>query len=540
MAFPFITTPRRGSCVMKTIDGYRTTALSEWGAIQPIAGGRSNAIPSPMVSEITIQSEGATFAPVIVLNSGYTLGVNATALWTFADASTDATLTPSKNYGSAASRANTLVVTPWAALRRINVGYGGEDGGSVDIEHVTQQNVSAITGLVAARAGLKELCINGSLVTSIAISSLSNLVTLECYEGSLISLSPPASIKRLCVENNDIAGTLNLAHCSALEDLRAALNLCETIILPTVAPNLWHICIRNNPYLVDPPADFSGYSALEDLYVWGTNLTGEVSLPASAKHLIAYDNEIESLAFAGGDLTQIDLTNNALEDTDAIINATDAQGLTNGTLYLNGGTNAPPTSASATAQASLAADGWTIRKNVASGTSFVTTGDTAVFLVSCSGDPTDLTIYWDDNTSTTHTVGSSAVDFSRSGLGAGVHTHQIAAVNPELITALQSDGNSSTVSFSNMGYFSGLTSLWFYMAAALTGVGSIAACIHLDTVRMGSTAMSAATQDAVAADLVAAGLSGGNWFYTSASGFTSASAADRATLATRSWTLTAA
>jgi hypothetical protein len=254
----------------------------------------------PLVSEITIQSEGSTFAPVIVLNDGYTLGVNATAIWTFPDASTDETLTPSKSYGSAASRANTLVVTPWAALRRLNVGYGADDSGDASIELVANQNVSAITGLSIARSGLRELCISYNPITTISISALTLLTTFEAFGAGLTSIVPPPSIKRLCLEECAI-GTLNVSGCPDLEDLRAAANEMTSLIFGEGAfSHLWHICVREN---LLTSLRTTGFPVLDDLWIWNNpGLTGTLVVDSSAIESI----DARDCGYTAVDLSDVD------------------------------------------------------------------------------------------------------------------------------------------------------------------------------------------------------------------------------------------
>ena len=266
--------------------------------VLPSSVGNSPIPPSsPVSSAITIQSEGATFAPVIVLNDGYTLGVNATALWTFADATTDAVLTPSKNYGSVASRANILVVTPWAALRRINVGYGADDSGSAFIELVTNQNVSAIGGLVAARAGLKELCISYNPITTIDILALTSLTTFEAFGAGLTTLTPSSHIKRLCVEECSIQ-SLDVSRCADLEDLRAAANGMTSLVFGSGAfDHLWHICVRQNSLT---SLRTTGFPVLDDLWIWNNpGLTGT---------LLVDSNIIESVDARDCGYTSVDLS----------------------------------------------------------------------------------------------------------------------------------------------------------------------------------------------------------------------------------------
>jgi len=86
--------------------------------------------------EIIFYSNGSIFSPVIVIEG------EAQILWTWDDDSTSNSFTPIKDYGSSKLRKNTLKVTPWSAVRRINIGYDAEEGGSPDIELVQNQFVA--------------------------------------------------------------------------------------------------------------------------------------------------------------------------------------------------------------------------------------------------------------------------------------------------------------------------------------------------------------------------------------------------------------
>jgi len=63
--------------------------------------------------------------------------------------------------------------------------------------------------------------------------------------------------------------------------------------------------------------------------------------------------------------TDIQLDDNDLDESavNGILIAVEANGTSNGTLYLDGGTNAVPTGAGLTAYNALAARGWDVRVN---------------------------------------------------------------------------------------------------------------------------------------------------------------------------------
>jgi len=332
-------------------------------ARQSMGGLRDNG-GSPLeflFSIATPSGVSGTFNPVIELHAGYTIGVNATIAWSLGETVQSDTLTPSFEYTEASEIK--LEVTPWGALKTLNAGYDHADGGSELIPDTPAQNISAIQGLQLAHA-LKTICLSYSPITNGTIFANTTLTTIEAYNAGLTSCSAPATVERLCVEGCKIVGTLNLSRCTALKDLRAALNLYSTLTLPPAADDLWHICIRNNDNLSMADPDFSVYPSLRDLLIWDIHGSGTITLPDSLVNLIGYNNGFTDVVFSGGALTQFNLDNNALSASDSIVNVLAAQALASGILYIANGTNADVTPASATALAWLGSNGWTVEVNV--------------------------------------------------------------------------------------------------------------------------------------------------------------------------------
>ena len=129
--------------------------------------------------EIIFYSNGSTFSPVIVLQA------TAEVLWTWDDNTTSNSLTPTKDYGSAQLRPNRLKVTPWSALRRINICYTAEDGGTESIERVPDQHVSLVENISLAAPYLKEWCSSYNNIKSLDFSNFINIETIECYRSYL-------------------------------------------------------------------------------------------------------------------------------------------------------------------------------------------------------------------------------------------------------------------------------------------------------------------------------------------------------------------
>jgi len=228
--------------------------------------------------EIEFTTTGQFFAPVLVLKDG----ASARVLWTFADSTTSDSLAPSKDYGSPATRINRLKVTPWISLKRINVGYNAGDGGSDDIELVGNNYVIAIANLDLVKNHLIQLCTSLNPLTSLDLTDFVLLEKLECYACSnldIVNLSNTPSLKRICFEVCRIGATspheLNLSSNVNLEDLRAAGNLIQNLILPPEAPNWWHFCAGGNQFTINP--DFNSYPHLRDIWVWNINLSGNIT-----------------------------------------------------------------------------------------------------------------------------------------------------------------------------------------------------------------------------------------------------------------------
>jgi hypothetical protein len=80
-------------------------------------------ISSAPEANITFVTAGSSFSPIITVKG------NSEIQWIFGDGSTSDSTSPAVNFGSEGTRVNTLVVTPWSAVTKINIGYDGSDGG---------------------------------------------------------------------------------------------------------------------------------------------------------------------------------------------------------------------------------------------------------------------------------------------------------------------------------------------------------------------------------------------------------------------------
>jgi hypothetical protein len=89
--------------------------------------------------EIIFVTKGSAFAPLIVVDG------NAEILWTFSDGTTSNSCTPNVSFGADGDREQRLKVTPWSALKGIDLGYDGGDGGRLNaLYQKADQSVGAV------------------------------------------------------------------------------------------------------------------------------------------------------------------------------------------------------------------------------------------------------------------------------------------------------------------------------------------------------------------------------------------------------------
>ena len=319
-------------------------------------------------------------------------------LWTFPDGSTSASAAPTKSFGSAATRRTTLNVMPWSAVTRINVGYDGWD----DIEHVADQHVSAVEGLALVAPTLRQWCSWYNDLTSLDFTDFVALEDIEANESARLAtvrLQNTPSLKRVILEATRLED-LDVSTSLQLVELRAGASTYSSLVFaPAVYPALSHVCVRDNPQLVDRRvfADTARWPQLGQLWIWNTNQEGTLRVPSTrptgAVSVIVDDNRYTSLDFRGAfqgtvdeafvsavrnrvtaidlggcrQLTQLDLRSNPLssEAEDALLATLDAFGRAREAgmdwpflVDLRG--NAVPTAAGRASAARLAAKGWTV------------------------------------------------------------------------------------------------------------------------------------------------------------------------------------
>jgi hypothetical protein len=294
-------------------------------------------------STIDFITTGQTFAPVIVTTGSPTI------LWTFSDGTTDATATPSKNFGTVAARRHTLKVTPWSGLLYINVGYNGDDGGETpgegtNLTAVTQQNVRGIFNLSLATA-LQKIACSRNPITFLDLSNLSALTTVEAYSASSlasVTLLNNTALKRLCIESCNVRN-LDLSNVPAIEDLRLSLQSNGHIGIiwsGSTYANLWHLCARDVIHDNVIPTELM--PVLQDLDVWSTGISGSLTLVSPALVIVRiWDTSLTSITFPEtypANLVTILLNNNLFSESvvDYLLHYFDTGGLDWRTLSIYG------------------------------------------------------------------------------------------------------------------------------------------------------------------------------------------------------------
>jgi hypothetical protein len=337
---------------------------------------------------IVFSATGSSFEPVLIVTGSPSI------LWTFDDGTTSTSATPVKNYGSAGNRKNSLKVTPWSSVQRINIGYTADDGGDASIEKVTQQNVVSVSGLELVAPTLRQWCSSYNPVTSLDFSNFVQLDTVECFKCtslSSIALINVPQLQRLCVEYCNLP-LMNFSDIPRLQDLRGALNSATDIVFGAIGAETWHICVRENRNLTNT-AIFSNtaqFPNIAELFLWNNNQTGILKIPSTSStrfvSICAWENAYTSADFSGSmknasanaeilmqnnklttvnisgcvQLTNLNLSRNSLNETavDYVLGMLDSLGRANGTVDLR--FNAAPSAAGLASALNLSGKGWTV------------------------------------------------------------------------------------------------------------------------------------------------------------------------------------
>ena len=320
-------------------------------------------------TNITFVTTGSSFSPIITVTG------NPEIQWVFGDGSTSDSASPAVNFSSEGRRENTLVVTPWSAVTKINIGYDGSDGGvapgSSTIENLTQQNVISVTGLENIAPYLQVWASNYNPTTELDFSNFTALHTIECFRCSSLTsvkLGNVPSLTRLCLESCKIS-YLDLSEAPSLADLRGASqgSSIYTINWGTTGACIWHVCVGDNLQMTSTLPS-SQFPLLKEFYVWEGNQSGILYINSTNLRTVRADNNHYNAAILSGcfpsgrectvniyenNLTSLDISNdpgllylnashNSLNQTevDKILQTLDSYNTYNGFLDLNG--NAAP------------------------------------------------------------------------------------------------------------------------------------------------------------------------------------------------------
>lgn len=366
--------------------------------------------------EIIFFTNGSSFSPIITISG------DALVQWTFQDSTTSSLLNPRKDYGSDGLRINKLKVTPWSALKGINIGYDASDGGSKSIPLVSDQKVSRIENLELVAPYLELWCSSYNMLDTLNFDNFINLNTVECFHSTTVqnvSLKNTPKLKRLCLEDNDLK-TLDISDCINLEDLRAALNDFKDVEFSKSTDMLWHLCIRNNKAILNQSmfSNLADFPAIRELLIWDTNQSGIFAMHNTIGNsilLLAYQNEYTSLDLKGSllnengfaevnfrdnrlnsvnlegckQITELNLSNNLLsaDSVDHILKQLDDLGTSNRKVNLLG--NSAPTSIGLIYKANLEAKGWIVNLDSIIGPSISIMGNN-VSIINGDDSPSDI------------------------------------------------------------------------------------------------------------------------------------------------------
>jgi PGF-pre-PGF domain-containing protein len=395
-----------------------------------------NAAGAAPASNITFVSTGSSFSPIITVTG------NCTIQWTFGDGTTSNSAAPTKSFGSARTRTNTLVVIPWSAVTKINIGYDGSDEGvppsSSTIARLNQQNVIAVSGLENVAPSLQIWASSYNPLTELDFSNFIALHTIECFNCrslDTIKLSNVPSLNRLCLERCNIS-YLDISEAPSLADIRASSQQSSkyTIKWGSTGSNIWHICIRDNPQITST-FPFNQFPILKDFYNWNDNQSGTLHLtstslrrvlssnnhysaavlsgcfPAGGRELNIHDNNLKSLDISNDPgLLYLDASRNSLNQTavDGVLQTLDSYKTTRGSLDLTG--NAAPSIAGIAHANNLTSRNWGVKvpsqnnPPIANFTSNITSGTVPLavqFNDTSSGNPTSRSWEFGDGTYST-------------------------------------------------------------------------------------------------------------------------------------------
>ena len=492
-----------------------------------------------------------------------TVDPGAQVSWNWADGTTSSLPAPVKAFGSPAVRVSTLSVTPWSALKRINLGYDGSDGGDLAIEAVPPQQVVAVSGLEYVAPYLQKWCSSYVPIASLNFDNFVNLDTIEAFgETQLthVSLHNTPKLARACFESCALT-SLDLSESPALSDLRGAANKYSNINFGTIGSKAWHICAPDNLFTGNLPV--AQFPQLQELLIWNDNQNGPLriaspSLTRVVAHHNSYtsadfsgaftahnstleigDNKLVSLNLAGGaGLISVNASNNLLQSdaVDSVLATLDSLGAYAGILDLTG--NSPAGVGGLAHAESLRQRKWTV--NLAPqeatpaplpGSIVFSTENASVDMEVRGGGNTKVTWHWSDGS--TDTVLTPSHQFPN----AGHRTHYLVVDPPGDLNYFGARNGSLSQGISAVSGLANYANLYvLYLYNESVASLDLAGCASLYELHLAGNPVSGLVADKWFADLDAMGVTKGVMFYPPEAP-TTASDAARASLAQKGWTL---
>jgi hypothetical protein len=288
-------------------------------------------------ANITFVTNGSLFSPMITVTGSPTIQ------WIFGDGSTSNSTSPTVNFGSARTRVNTLVVTPWSSVTKINIGYDGSDGGvtpsSSTIAYLAKQNVIAVSGLENVAPSLQVWASSHNPITALDFSNFTVLNTIECFyctSLTTIGLHNVPSLTRLCLEHCNIS-YLDLSETPSLADLRGARQGSSTYTINWGATGNYirHICVRDNAQMTNT-LPLSQFPLLRQFYNWNDNQNGTLHLTSTnLKHVESSNNHYNAAVFSGCFPIGTNATVNIYDNSLSSLDISNDPGLTNLDVHNN-------------------------------------------------------------------------------------------------------------------------------------------------------------------------------------------------------------
>lgn len=342
---------------------------------------------------VRITTNGATFSPLVELESGSVATVN----WEVEGGATYTGLNPTIDFGTAGTRYVRMSVTDGDvnAIKDVvtfNVGFDyTQDAGKYNLgptyDYIPQSvsNIQFANGMTNLK---RFLAATPTLVGGLDFTGMSKLEYIECYGAGVTSvkLTGCTSLVRLCLEWNDLASLDLNPVAGNLYDLRLSGNRSPITLAPLYSPmaHLYHYCAQSETVINHPTA--TQLPVIEEWWDWNSGQTGALLVRSSALQKLYSEgnnwasvdlanqfpagrrgtanlqyNQIGSIILQGCEgLTNLNLQNNLLSQTDidGLLTEIESWGTSNGTLNISG--NAPPSSQGEAKKDLLINRGWTV------------------------------------------------------------------------------------------------------------------------------------------------------------------------------------